>query len=73
MRLTMQDKNEILKAAVKATDVDSLKRWLVGLVDAVDTAEVGSGKADAVVSVPQYVERSAASGNGRSYHEPSLL
>lgn len=61
MRLTMQDKNEFLKAAVKATDLDSLKRWVVGLVDAADTADTGSGKADTSVPCPPYV---APAGNG---------
>lgn len=60
MRLTMQDKNELLKAAVKATDLDSLKRYVVSLVDAADTADIGSGKADTVTSVPAYSETRTA-------------
>ena len=63
MRLTMQDKNEFLKAALKATDLDDLKRWLVGIVDAMD-AEAASGKADVHMAVPPYVAP-AANGHAR--------
>lgn len=60
MRLTMQDKNEFLKAAVKAPDRESLARWLVSVVDAIDAAEREAGKADASVSCPPYAEPATA-------------
>lgn len=47
MRLSTQDKIEILKAAVKADDLDALKQWVVGLVDASDA--LPDGKYDAPV------------------------
>lgn len=47
MRLSTQDKIEVLKAALKAPDLESLKRWVVGLVDAMDA--VPDGKNDAPV------------------------
>ena len=65
MRLNMQDKNEFLKAALRAKDLESLKQWLVSVVDALDTAEAASGKSDVHVSVPPYV---APGSNG---HTPS--
>lgn len=55
MRLSVPDKNEFLKAAVKATDLESLKRWLVSVVDTVDA--LPEGKAD--VPVPPYVPPTA--------------
>lgn len=63
MRLTMQDKNEFLKAAVKAPDRESLARWLVSVVDAIDAAEREGGKADATVACPPFV-LPAANGHG---------
>lgn len=50
MRLSMQDKHEILKAAAKGWDADSLKRWLVEVVEATD--DLPDGKYDA--AVPPY-------------------
>jgi hypothetical protein len=76
VKLTEKDKNAILKAAVKARDIDCLKRWVVSLVDAIDTAEIGEGKADVSVTVPQYVETPAGNGHARpasAYLEGSLL
>ena len=64
MRLTMQDKNEFLKAAFKATDLGDLKRWLVGIVDALD-AEAAAGEADIHMAVPPYV------APGVSEHSPA--
>lgn len=34
MRLTAQDRIELLKAAVKADDLEELKKWLADIVDA---------------------------------------
>lgn len=65
MKLTEKDKNAILKAAVKARDLDNLKRWVVSLVDAIDMAEMGEGKADVSVAVPQYAETPAGNGHPR--------
>jgi len=51
MRLTVQDKYEIVKAAARATDLDSFKQWVLSIVDAID--DLPEGKADA--AVPRYV------------------
>lgn len=48
MILTMLDKNEFLKAAIKASDVQDLKRWLVEVVDAADTSDPDGKRAVAV-------------------------
>jgi hypothetical protein len=37
VRLSLQDKNELLLAAVRAPDLDSLRDYVVGLVDAIDS------------------------------------
>jgi hypothetical protein len=63
MRLTMQDKNEFLKAALKARDLESLKLWVVSVVDALDSSEAANGKADVHAPVPPYVAP-AANGHG---------
>lgn len=52
MRLSIQDRNELMKAIVRASDLASLKQYLVGLVDAID--DLPEGKADA--PVPRYAE-----------------
>ena len=44
MRLTTQDKMEFLKAAVKADDLEELKRWLVAIVDAAEAAPSASSR-----------------------------
>lgn len=41
MRLTVPDRNEFLKAALKATDVKSLTAWVVSLVDTIDNLPEG--------------------------------
>lgn len=71
MRLTMQDKNELLKAALKATDLEALRRYVVSLVDAADTVEIGSGKADATVPVPPYVETGSGYAAVRTAPRPA--
>lgn len=58
MRLTLQDKNAILKATLKANDpshFESFKQWVVSLVEAADNAEATEGRADTSVTVPPYV------------------
>ena len=60
MRLSVPDKNEFLKAAVKAADRESLARWIVSVVDAVDA--LPEGKAD--TPAPPYV---APAGNGHAH------
>ena len=59
MRLTMQDKNQFLKAALKATDLGGLKQWVIGIIDAIYLAEAASGKAHVHVAVPPYVAPTA--------------
>jgi len=49
MRLSLQDRNEFLKAAIKTSDKD-IAAWIVGMVDAIDT--LPEGKSDA--PVPPY-------------------
>lgn len=58
MRLTTQDKIEFLKAAVKADDLEGLKRWLVSVVDASDVPPA-DGKGDTPVAVPPFRPRPA--------------
>jgi hypothetical protein len=56
MRLSMQDKNEMLKAAARARvsgDLDGLVTWLLNAVDATDS--LTDGKYD--VPVPPYQEK----------------
>jgi hypothetical protein len=50
MRLSAQDKIELLKAAVKAPDRDSLADYVVSLVEVIDS--LPGGKADA--PAPRY-------------------
>ena len=50
MRLSTQDRIEFMKAAVKAKDVESLRQWVVSVVDAIDG--LPDGKADA--ACPSY-------------------
>lgn len=73
MRLSMQDKNEFLKAAVKAPDLESLRQWVVSVVDAVDA--LPDGKADTPVPVPAFILRPANghAGNGARRWEDTLL
>lgn len=76
MKLTEKDKNALLKTALQAKDVDSLRDWVVSLVDAVDKAEQEEGKSDVSVTVPRYAPLATPTGNGhpaRIYQEPSLL
>jgi len=70
MRLSMQDKNEFLKAAVKAPDLESLKLWVVSVVDAVDA--LPDGKSDAPVPVPPFVRPPAGNGT-RRWEDPPLV
>jgi hypothetical protein len=73
VRLSMQDKNEFLKAAIKAPDLESLRLWIVSVVDAVDA--LPDGKADTPVPVPPFVlpPRNGHAGNGARQLEDSLL
>jgi len=72
MRLSMQDKNEFLKAAVKAPDLESLRQWVVSVVDAVDA--LPDGKADTPVPVPPFTQpRASVPGNGTRRWEDTLL
>jgi hypothetical protein len=73
MRLSMQDKNEFLKAAVKAPDLESLRLWVVSVVDAVDA--LPDGKSDAPVPVPPFMlpVANGHAGNGARRWEESLL
>jgi hypothetical protein len=74
MRLSMQDKNEFLKAAIKAPDLESLRQWVVSVVDAVDA--LPDGKADTPVPVPPFTLPAAArngNGNGSRHWEDALL
>lgn len=71
MRLTVPDKAELLKAAVKADDLHTLKLWVVSIVDAID--DLPEGKYDA--PVPRYVtpagSKPAPASNG--HLESTLL
>lgn len=74
MRLSKEDKYELARAAIKARDLESLRDYIVSVVDAFD--DLPPGKAD--VNCPRYtppaVLAPAGTGNGRgTYHEPSLL
>lgn len=73
MRLSMQDKNEFLKAAVKAPDLESLRLWVVSVVDAVDA--LPDGKADTPVPVPPFTLLAAnkRAGDGARRWEDTLL
>ena len=51
MRLSKEDKYELARAAIKARDLESLRDYIVTLVDAFD--DLPPGKAD--VSAPRYV------------------
>lgn len=68
MRLSMQDKNEFLKAAVKAPDLESLREWVVSVVDAADT--LPDGKSDGPVPVPPFMPPAA---NGHAGSPASAL
>jgi hypothetical protein len=72
MRLTVPDRNEFLKAALKTTDLD-IKEWIVRMVDAMDN--LPEGKSD--VPVPPYRPASGpapapapALGNGHAAAVP---
>jgi hypothetical protein len=75
MRLSMQDKNEFLKAAVKAPDLESLRLWVVSVVDAIDA--LPDGKADSPVPVPPFIlpagSGHAANGAAPRHWEETLL
>lgn len=49
MRLSLQDKNELLKAALKATSLESLQAYVVSVVDAIDS--LPDSKSDAPAPV----------------------
>jgi hypothetical protein len=53
MRLNMQDKIDIREAVVKATDLETFRRWIVSLVDAADAAATDA-RADGSFRVPPY-------------------
>lgn len=69
MRLTAPDKAELLKAAVKADDLDALKRWVVSVVDAID--DLPDGKYDA--PVPRYVAPAGSRAAANGHQEGTLL
>ena len=63
MRLSIQDRNELMKAVVRAENLEALKRYVISLVDAID--DLPDGKSDA--PVPRYAEPTqvaAVAGNG---------
>ena len=61
MRLSKEDKYELARAAIKARDVESLRDYLVSVVDAFD--DLPPGKAD--VACPRYVAPGADPDAGR--------
>ena len=60
MRLSKEDKYEFARAAIKARDLESLRDYIVSVVDAFD--DLPPGKAD--VACPRYVGRRP--GRGRA-------
>ena len=62
MRLSVPDRNEFMKAAVKAPDRESLVAWIVSVVDAVD--ELPEGKSDA--QCPRYRLPGTAEADSRA-------
>ena len=75
MRASIQDRNELMKAVVRAETLEDLKLYLISLVDAID--DLPEGKYDAPVpryTAPEDRRAPAAGGSGpNGYHEPSLL
>lgn len=71
MRLSKDDRYELARAAIKASDLESLRAYLISVVDAFDDRPEGKTE----VPCPRYIPPAASgNGNGRStYHEPSLL
>jgi hypothetical protein len=61
MDLTLADKNELLKAAVKSTD-GGIARWLVSIVDQFDT-NLADGKRN--VPCPPYISLEIRPGTPR--------
>ena len=59
MRLSKEDKYELARAAIKSRDLESLRDYIVSVVDAFD--ELPPGKAD--VPCPRYITP-GISGNG---------
>lgn len=74
MRLSKEDKYELARAAIKARDLESLRDYIVSVVDAFD--DLPPGKAD--VSCPRYLVAGAPAAfqapaaNGHSW-EGALL
>ena len=66
MRLSIQDRNELMKAVVRAETLPTLKRYVMSLVDAID--DLPDGKSDA--QVPRYTEP-AANGDASSIVTPN--
>ena len=66
MRLSKEDKYELARAAIKARDLESLRDYIVSVVDAFD--ELPPGKAD--VACPRYVPPAAGGGNGKVVRAP---
>lgn len=65
MRLSKEDKYELARAAIKARDLESLRDYIVSVVDAFD--DLPPGKAD--VACPRYAAAPApTSGNGKVTH-----
>lgn len=75
MRLSKEDKYELMRAALKATSLESLRDYLVSVTDAFDDRLPGKTE----VPCPRYLEPgevavAAANGHsGNGYHEPSLI
>lgn len=69
MRLSKDDKYELLKAAVTAPDLESLRAYLVRVTAAMDDLPPGKGE----IPCPPYVAPRKAAVSENGYHEPSLL
>ena len=66
MRLSKEDKYELARAAIKARDLESLRDYIVSVVDAFD--ELPPGKAD--VACPRYVPSTAGGENSKVVRAP---
>ena len=67
MRLTKDDRFELVRAAIKATTLESLRDYIVAVADAVDDVS-HTGKTDP--SCPRYVE---PGGNGNGHPPENTL
>jgi len=70
MRASIQDRNELMKAVIRAETLEDLKRYLISLVDAID--DLPEGKYDA--PVPRYAAPAAQPAPAANGHlEGALL